>query len=110
MNLCLPDERILVISLLGAPGIKLPKTTLRENLTNEYIQSKTLELLGEKFEPDGIFRHMDFTVETEVLGLNVSFPENDSPNIRNHWIKTLGHLKSIKRTYKGIFRPGCLSF
>ena len=102
MGLDLSAGKSLVIPLLGAPGVKLSKTTLRENLTNERIQLKTLELLIEKFKPDGIFPFMDLTVEAEALGLEVDFADNDNPSIRNHCIKTIENLKSIRRRYKGI--------
>ncbi len=70
-------EKNLVIPLLGAPGITLSKTTLRENLTNSEVQYKTLSMLIDKFSPDGIFPMMDLTVEVEALGSETNFPEND---------------------------------
>lgn len=102
MNLDLSAGKSLVIPLLGAPGVKLSNTTLRKNLTDDRIQLKTLELLIEKFKPDGIFPFMDLTVEAEALGLELNLPDNDNPSIRNHCIKTIENLKSIRREYKGI--------
>jgi len=87
---------------MGAPGVKLSNTTLKENLMNERIQLKTLELLVKKFKPDGIFPFMDLTIEAEALGLGVNFPDNDNPSIRYHCINTIENLKSIRGMYKGI--------
>lgn len=102
MGLNLTAEKILVIPLLGAPGVKLSNSTLRENLTRESIQLKTLDLLIERFMPDGIFPFMDLTVEAEALGLRAEFPDNDNPRLKNHWVRTMGSLESVKRGYKGI--------
>jgi|GEM_PF-5954732 len=103
MSLKLPDNKTLVIPILGALGIKLSNTTVRENLTNENIQFKPLKLLIEKFEPDGILPFMDLTaVESEALSLEILFPEKDNTSVRKHPVKTLEDLKSIKKAYRGI--------
>jgi uroporphyrinogen decarboxylase len=73
-------EKNLVIPLLGAPGTILSKTTLRENLTNSEVQYKTLSMLIDKFNPDGIFPMMDLTVEIEALGSETNFPEHANPS------------------------------
>lgn len=95
-------ENNLVIPLLGAPGVKLTKTTLKENLFDEQLQFKTLFLLLERFEPDGIFTFMDLTVELEALGLPVKFPENDNPSIVEHPIKTIDDLKNLQKRWNGL--------
>lgn len=102
MGFELPKDRILVIPLLGAPGVKLSNTTLKENLTNEKVQLRTIKLLVERFHPDGIFPFMDLTVEAEALGLEVTFPENENPAVRMHSIKTEEDLEAVKLRYKGI--------
>lgn len=102
MGLNLTAEKILVIPLLGAPGVKLSNSTLRENLSKEHIQLKTLGLLIERFKPDGIFPFMDLTVEAEALGLRVDFPDNDNPRLKNHCVETVESLESVRRGYKGI--------
>lgn len=102
MGLDLPKDRTLVIPLLGAPGVQLSNTTLRENLTNSAIQLRTIRLLIEKFQPDGIFPFMDLTVEAEALGLEINFPENENPSVRSHSIKTEEDIEAIKLRYKGI--------
>jgi len=98
----LNDSKRLVIPLLGAPGTKLTNTTLKDNLTNPEIQFKTLSKILERFQPDGIFPFMDLTVEAEVLGLKIEFPENDNPSVREHPIKSREDLERIKKNWKGI--------
>lgn len=95
-------EKNLVIPLLGAPGIPLSKTTLRENLTNSEVQYKTLSMLIDKFSPDGIFPMMDLTVEIEALGSETNFPENDNPSVAKPLIKNREDLKILKGNWQGI--------
>jgi len=102
MSLRLPKDRTLVIPLLGAPGIKLSNTTLRENLTDWAVQFNTITLLIERFQPDGVFPFMDLTIEAEALGLEINFPEYGNPYITSHWIRTEEDLKAIKLRYRGI--------
>ena len=95
-------EKNLVIPLLGAPGITLSKTTLRENLTNSEVQYKTLSILIDKFHPDGIFPMMDLTVEVEALGSEINFPENTNPSVAKPLIKNREDLKILKGNWQGI--------
>uniref|UniRef100_A0A7C3RHJ0 Methylcobamide--CoM methyltransferase n=1 Tax=Dictyoglomus thermophilum TaxID=14 RepID=A0A7C3RHJ0_DICTH len=92
----------LIIPLLGAPGIKLTNTTLKENLINPEIQFKTLDMILSEFQPDGIFTFMDLTVEVEALGLKINFPENENPSVLDHPVKDREVLQDIKRRWKGI--------
>ncbi len=102
MSFKLPEDRTLIIPLLGAPGIKLSHTTLRENLTDWSIQLKTIRLLMEMFQPDGIFPFMDLTVEAETLGLEINFPEYGNPYVTGDSIETEEDLEAIKNRYKGL--------
>jgi len=95
-------EKKMVIPLLGAPGVVLSKTTLKENLTDPKIQYKSLSMLIDKFCPDGIFPMMDLTVEVETLGLKPNFPENDYPFLMKHPIKTREDLRIFKDKWCGI--------
>jgi uroporphyrinogen decarboxylase len=95
-------EKNLVIPLLGAPGITLSKTTLRENLTNSEVQYKTLSMLIDKFNPDGIFPMMDLTVEIEALGSEINFSENANPSVAKPLIKNREDLKILKGNWQGI--------
>jgi len=102
MSLKLPEDRTLVIPLLGALGVQLSDTTLRENLTDWEVQFNTIRLMVEKFQPDGIFPFMDLTVEAEALGLEIYFPEFENPSVKNHRVKTEVDLKAIRSRYKGL--------
>jgi len=102
MSLKLPEDRTLVIPLLGAPGIQLSNTTLRENLTDWEVQFNTIRLLIDQFQPDGIFPFMDLTVEAEALGLEINFPEFENPSVKNHCLKTEVDLKALRSRYKGL--------
>ncbi|MGC9064698.1 MAG: uroporphyrinogen decarboxylase family protein, partial [bacterium] len=80
MGLKLPKDKTLVIPLLGAPGIQLSNTSLKDNLIDGTIQFKTMRLLIERFQPDGVFPFMDLTVEAEALGLEINFPRDENPS------------------------------
>jgi uroporphyrinogen decarboxylase len=101
----IPKNRVPLLPLLSAPGIKLTKTSLFENLSNYEIQTRTLLAILEKFQPDGIFTFMDLSVEAETLGLKIYIPDNNSPpSIKNHPVKNislLNEIKSISQEYKG---------
>lgn len=91
----------LVIPLMGAPGIKLSTSTLKENLFDDIIQFKTLSLLMERFEPDGIFTFMDLTVELDTLGLELRYSENDNPSVLKHPVISIDDLENIEKAWKG---------
>jgi len=95
-------KKNLVIPLLGAPGVALSKTTLEENLTDSEVQHKTLSMLIDKFNPDGIFPMMDLGVEVEALGLKLKFPENADPLVIEHPIKSREDLEIFKDNWHGI--------
>lgn len=92
----------MVVPLLGAPGTKLTKTTLKQNLTNADIQFETLYQLYKRFKPDAIIPFMDLTVEADSLGMKLKFPENDNPAVKIHPIKTEEELKDMKKSYNGV--------
>jgi len=102
MEELLKTKKPPIIPLLGAPGVKLSHTTLKENLTDGETQFRTLSLILEEFQPDGIFPMMDLSVEPEALGLKIEFPDNAPPSVREHPIKDADALESLKRSWKGI--------
>jgi len=95
-------EKNLVIPLLGAPGVALSKTTLKENLIDSEVQYKTLSMLIDKFCPDGIFPMMDLSVEVEALGLKLKFPENAHPLVTKDLVKNRVDLKILRDNWHGI--------
>jgi len=97
-------EKKLVITLLGAPGATLSKTTLKENLTDPEIQYKSLSMLINKFCPDGIFPMMDLTTEVEALGLELNFPKGAHPSMAKNSVKKREDLEVLKDNWHGITR------
>lgn len=88
--------------LLGAPGIKLTQTTLRENILNADSQFASLMKLYDKFEPDVMLTFMELAVEADTLGMGVSIPENDNPAVTEHKVSDLSDFENVVRSYKGI--------
>lgn len=101
MDMLRREGKLPVIPLLGAPGIALSKTTLKENLTDPETQYRTISMILERFQPDGIFPFMDLSVEAEALGLKIEFPENEPPSVREHPIKDEGALDNLIRGWRG---------
>lgn len=101
MDMLRREGKLPVIPLLGAPGIALSKTTLKENLTDPETQYRTISMILERFQPDGIFPFMDLSVEAEALGLKIEFPENEPPSVREHPIKDEGALDNLIRGWQG---------
>jgi len=90
-----------VIPLIGVTGVKLNNTSIKKNLTNSDVQFDTIKKIYEKYQPDGIFTFMDLTVEAEALGLKINFPENDTPSVLEHSVKTKDDLTVLKKNYSG---------
>ena len=91
-----------VMPLIGIAGVKLSGTTIKENLTSSDTQFDTITRIYEKFKPDGVFTFMDLTVEAESLGLEINFPDNDTPSVLEHSVKDHESLKKMKSDYIGI--------
>ncbi len=94
-------NKTMTIPLMGAPGIQLSNTTLKENLVDASTQFRTISMLMERFEPDGIFFMMDLTVEAEALGLKIAFPQTENPYVQEHSVKAPEDLSKIKENWKG---------
>ena len=85
-----------IAPLIGFPGRKLTKTTIKENLQNADVQLNTLLAIEKEFSPDIIFVFMDLSVEAQAIGLKVDFPEDDSPNVIEHPV----HNEDMLRKYE----------
>ncbi len=90
------SNRRLVAPLMGFPGTSLTNTTIKANLHNPDIQFKTVHALWSKFRPDAMFFFMDLTVEAQAIGLPVRFPENESPSVENHPLKSEADLQNFR--------------
>lgn len=82
----------LVFPLMGYTGVQLTKTTIRENLFNAETYYRTISSLVGKFEPDVILPFMDVVLEADALGIKTQYPENDSPSLEEHPIKSFEDL------------------
>ncbi len=94
-------NKTVTIPLMGAPGIQLSNTSLKENLVDASTQFRTISMLMERFEPDGMFFMMDLSVEAEALGLKIAFPETENPYVKDHSVKSREDLSKIKENWKG---------
>lgn len=98
----LPQDRIPVIPLMGAPGARLTGTKLRQNLTDAETQFSSLMALVDRFSPDAVFPFMDLTVEAEAVGLPIEFPQNEPPSVREHPVKNRKDLDALSSCRRGI--------
>lgn len=96
-------NRPLTIPLIGVAGTQFTDYTVKQNLMNSKIQAETLENIYEKFRPDGLFTFMDLTVEAEALGLEINFPDNDTPSVIEHSIKTHELFTKLKNNCKEFY-------
>ena len=88
------DKR-LAAPLMGFPGAVLTGTTIKENLNNSQTQLKSMLALIEKVKPDIVLPMMDLSVECDLLGLSIDFPENESPSVEEHPVRTPGDLNRL---------------
>ncbi|MFY9430868.1 MAG: uroporphyrinogen decarboxylase family protein [Acetomicrobium sp.] len=87
--------RTPVIPLLGFPGLKFGGNTIRQGLTDAEIQYRAIEELANHFEVDALIHLMDLTVEAEALGAEIHFPEDASPSVKVHPLKSVEQLKDL---------------
>lgn len=95
-------DKLQTIPLIGIAGTGLNGYSVKENLSNSDIQVDTLVKVFEKYGPDGLFTFMDLTVEAEALGLEIRFPEDDTPSVLEHPVKDRKALEKIRQNYNGI--------
>jgi uroporphyrinogen decarboxylase len=88
--------RAMAIPLLGYPGVYLNNTTIKDNVHNADVHVSTLQAIQENFAPDGLFCFMDLSVEAGALGLEVLFPEMDSPTVVGHPVRTRADLERFE--------------
>jgi uroporphyrinogen decarboxylase len=96
------SHKKMVVPLVGAPGVKLTGTTLKQNLTDADIQAASIIKLYDRFKPDAMLPFMDLTVEAEALGLQIHFPENDNPSVREHPVKEQADFENIINNWNGL--------
>jgi uroporphyrinogen decarboxylase len=88
--------RRLVAPLMGAPGARLTRSTLRQNLFHAELHYRSLAALYEQFTPDAIFCMMDLSVEAGALGLPIHYPLDDSPTVTEHPVRSVADLEPFR--------------
>ncbi len=86
----------MVVPLAGYTGRKLTGTTIKENLFCVDAYSKTIEALVREYKSDAIFPFMDVVVESDALGMETIYPDDDSPYLKEHPIKTLRDIQKYE--------------
>ena len=86
-----------IVPLMGYPGLNLTDSTVKQNQFNWDLQSRSLEALYERFEPDAMFLLMDLSVEVSALGLLVRFPLHETPSVEEHPIRSAEDLDHYRR-------------
>ncbi|MCX5867432.1 MAG: uroporphyrinogen decarboxylase family protein [Proteobacteria bacterium] len=84
-----------VIPLAGYPGIKLTGSSVRETLENPELQVRSLKVLFDRIQPDGILPIMDLTVEAQALGVKIQMPDQEAPSVVDHPLKSPSDLQSL---------------
>jgi len=82
------NEKRLVAPLMGYPGVKYLKTTVKRSLLDPKLHFKVISALEKKFKPNIMFYLMDLTVEAEALGAKVELSDNHTPIIIEHPVKS----------------------
>lgn len=86
----------MVVPLAGYTSRKLTNTTIKENLFSSNAYLDTLKALVREYEPDAVFPFMDVVIESDAMGIETVYPEDGSPYLKEHPIKTLNDLQKYK--------------
>lgn len=89
------DQR-LVAPLMGFPGAKLTRSTIRQNEFNSDLHYRTIRMLVERYRPDVAFFMMDLSIEAGAIGLPVSYPLNESPTVEQHPVRSVEDLEAFR--------------
>jgi len=88
--------RTPVAPLLGYPGTRLTRTSIKLNEFNWGVHAWTLQVIWRRFQPDAVFTLMDLAVEASAIGLQVRFPLFESPTVEFHPVKEQADLDQFK--------------
>ncbi|MEW5735383.1 MAG: uroporphyrinogen decarboxylase family protein [Thermodesulfobacteriota bacterium] len=81
--------RVPVVPLLGFPGVRLTGQSVRSCLSDSAKLAAVARAIRRRFSPDAVFLLMDLTVEAQALGTEIHMPEDDTPSVAAHPVKTL---------------------
>jgi len=85
-----------VAPLIGYPGARLTKTTLRQNLSDAKTHIRSILAAHERWPADIVLPMMDLAVEAGALGLATRFPENESPTVEEHPVREVSDLDRFR--------------
>ncbi len=69
------ENRRLVVPLLGFPGLKLTRSTIKVAQQNYGEHFNVIKAIADTFKPDTVFPLMDLSVEANALGRYTLFPK-----------------------------------
>jgi uroporphyrinogen decarboxylase len=81
------QSRIPTIPILGLYSLNISGFSSHEILHDSEKQAKSQLACQSRFGYDGIFNVMDLSVEAQVLGAEVEFPEKAFPYLKSHPLK-----------------------
>jgi uroporphyrinogen decarboxylase len=90
------SPRRLVVPLMGYPGVRLTRSTLKQNEFNAELHDRSIAQLAERYQPDAIFFMMDLSVEAGAIGLPVRYPLHESPSVEFHPVKNVMDLEPYR--------------
>lgn len=74
-------NRRLVAPLLGFPGLKLTRSTIKLAQQNYGEHFNVIKAIADTFKPDAVFPLMDLSVEANALGRYTIFPKEESSTV-----------------------------
>lgn len=84
-----------VVPLMGFPGARLSKTTLKQNVFNYGLHFRSLMALAERYQPDAIFPMMDLSLEPNALGAPVRYDLMAPPSVDGDLVKNEDDLEAL---------------
>lgn len=92
----LKSGRRIVAPLAGFPAVRITGTTIKDNLNDASLQTKSLLELHRRIKSDVVFIMMDLTVEAEALGAAIQMPDDDNPAVTEHLVKNAQDAAKVK--------------
>lgn len=93
----LAGRRVPLCPVVTASG-QLTGKSVRQMFTDPEAMVETVSAAIFRFELDAMMIVADLTVDTEAMGCELRFPENELPSVRTHPVKTLDDIRALKPT------------
>ena len=91
-----PQGTFPVVPLMGFPGARFTKTTIKQNLENSEVHFQSLNSLYKRLHPDAMITMMDLSLEAEAIGLNILKPDDASYTVKEHPVQTFEDIQKLK--------------